>query len=105
MERRDIPLGATSGAVGEDVATCDLAVRLELSLEPVVINVPGQRTNEEVLGDTLGESLLLNLLGLLDDRSSLGISLALLGVLDGDSLLRGGLIGRVGVGVRRVGRL
>ena len=45
-------LGAAALAVGDDTATRDLTEALELTAEPVLINVPAQAAYEEVL-DTL----------------------------------------------------
>lgn len=84
-------LGATSLAVANDTAAGNGTELLELAVEPVLINVPAQAANEEVL-DTLttsGGSILS--LGLLDGRGGSLLSLALLG--------RGLLVAVGGVGV------
>jgi hypothetical protein len=70
-------LGASSGLVGDDTSTSDLSELLELTVEPLVINVPAQVTNEQVCGSigrgsSLGLDLLCGSFGLI-------LSLALLG--------------------------
>ena len=95
--------GATRVTVGNNTARA-LAELGELALKPVLIDVPGQVTNEKVGRGTLGNISL----GLLSGGLGLVISLALLGVLGGVlALLRLGLrVGAVGaVGAVRVGRL
>lgn len=94
-------LRPASVGVGDDTARDHLAEALELAAEPLLINVPGETTNEEVLGwlaelavvalSSLGADLDLGLLG---NWASLSLSLALFGRL---LLLLRGLLG-VGVG-------
>lgn len=90
-------LGAAGLAVRDDAGTGDLTELLKLAVQPLVINVPGKVTDEEVLGTSIGGSLSLDLLdgGLL----LLVIGLALLGW---SGLLSAGLlrIGAVGIRVR-----
>jgi hypothetical protein len=69
-------LGATGLAVGDDTAAGDITEPLELAAEPVLIDVPAQATNEQVL-DALGDGS-LNLC-LLDDGLGSLLGLALLG--------------------------
>lgn len=83
--------GAAGLTVGDNAATGELTELGELTLEPLLIDVPGQVTDEEVGGGTLGD---LSGLGLLGDGLGLVISLALLGRL---------AVLRVGVRVRAVG--
>lgn len=79
--------GATRVAVGDNANTRKLTEALELLAEPLLVDVPGQVTNEEVRRSA--RSLLISLLRLLGGGSGLLLSLALLG-----GLLRLGL-GRV----------
>lgn len=89
--------GAAGLTVGDNAAARELTELGELALEPLLIDVPGEVTDEEVGGGTLGDFLSLGLLG---NGLGLVISLALLGRLAG---LR---VGVRAVGVRvRVGRL
>lgn len=83
--------GAAGLTVGDNAAAGELTELGELALEPLLIDVPGQVTDEEVGGGTLGD---LSGLGLLGDGLGLVISLALLGRL---------AVLRVGLGVRAVG--
>lgn len=83
--------GAAGLTVGDNAAAGELTELGELTLEPLLIDVPGQVTDEEVGGGTLGD---LSGLGLLGDGLGLVISLALLGRL---------AVLRVGLGVRAVG--
>mgnify|MGYP001596329099 FL=1 len=65
-------LGATRLAVGDDASASDLTELLKLAVQPLVINVPAQVTNEQVLGSgildlslgLLGGGLLLFVIGL-----------------------------------------
>jgi hypothetical protein len=86
-------LGATGLAVGDDTAAGDVTEPLELAAEPVLIDVPAQAANEQVL-DALGDGSLD--LCLLDDGLGSLLGLALLG----RSLLlaRGVRVRVVGVG-------
>jgi hypothetical protein len=86
-------LGAAALTVGDDTASGDVTEALELAAEPVLIDVPAQAADEEVL-DTLGGGLLG--LGLLDGGLGGGLGLALLG---GSLLFAGGGVVRVGVGL------
>jgi hypothetical protein len=96
-------LGAAGLAVADDTAAGDGTEVLELTAEPVLIDVPAQAANEEVL-DTLSGGRGLLSLGLLDNGLGSLLSLALLG---GSLLLIAvGRVGGVGVGVGvRVGCL
>jgi hypothetical protein len=88
-------LGATGLTVGDDTAAGDVTEPLELAAEPVLIDVPAQATNEQIL-DSLGNGSLD--LCLLDDGLGSLLGLALLG--------RSLLLARcVRVGVVRVGSL
>jgi hypothetical protein len=89
--------GAASLTVGDDAASGELTELGELTLEPLLVDIPGEVANEEVGRGTLGNFLSLGLLG---SGLGLGISLALLGRLLGVG------VGAVRVGTRlRVGRL
>lgn len=92
--------GAARLTVGNDTAARELTELGELALEPVLIDVPGQVTDEQVgrgaLGDLLG-------LGLLSRGGGLLIGLALLRGL-GVLAVRVG-VGGVGVRAVRVGRV
>ena len=92
-------LGAAGLTVADDTAAGDVSEVLELTAEPVLIDVPAHVTNEEVL-DTLLSGGLFSL-GLLDSGGSCLLSLALLG----GSLLALGSRRVVGVGVRGVVRV
>lgn len=99
-------LGAAGLAVADDTAADDVTEALELAAEPVLVNVPAQAANEEVLDTLSGGGGGLLSLRLLDGRLSRLLGLALLG----RSLLliavRG--VGGVGIGIRvgiRVRRL
>ena len=89
-------LGAARLAVADDTAASDGTELLELTVEPVLIDVPAQAANEEVLDAISGGGSVLGL-GLLDGRLGGLLSLALLG----RSLLLVAVrrVGRVGVGV------
>ena len=89
-------LGAPRLAVSNDTAANDVAEALELAAEPVLINVPAQAANEQVLDTVSGGSGGVGL-GFLDGRLSSGFSLALLGW---SLLLLAVGVGRVGSGVR-----
>jgi hypothetical protein len=94
-------LGAASLAVTDDTAADDVAEALKLAAEPVLIDVPAQAANEEVL-DALGGGGSLLGLGLLDGGLGSLLSLALLG--RGLLLIAVRGVGRVvGIGVRRLG--
>jgi hypothetical protein len=69
-------LGAARLAVGDDASASDLSELLKLAVQPLVINVPAQVTNEQVLGSGILD-LSLGLLG--GGLLLLIISLALLG--------------------------
>jgi len=91
--------GAAGLTVGDNADTGEFTELGELTLEPLLIDVPGQVADEEVGGGTLGSFLGLGLLG---SGLRLVISLALLGGL---AVLRV-RVGAVRVGARlRVGRL
>lgn len=97
-------LGAAGVAVRDDTGAGDLTELLELAVQPLVINVPAQVTNEKVLGASVLNSVGLDLLG---GGLLLIISLALLGWSSLLGLLSGFLlgIGRIG-GIRaRLGLL
>ena len=98
-------IGAARLAVADNTAADDVTELLELAVEPVLINVPAQAANEEVLDTlSLGGGSLLGL-GLLDGRLGSLLSLALLGrSLVLIAVRRVGVGVGVGVGVR-VGRL
>lgn len=92
----NLPTGASRLTVGDNTAAGELTEGLELAAEPVLVNVPGQVTNEQVGGSTLGGGLGLGLLG---GSDGLLLSLALLG---GDSSLFAVLglrVGGVGAGL------
>jgi hypothetical protein len=93
----NLPTGATRVAVGDNAHTRKLTEALELLAEPLLVDVPGQVTDEKV--GRSARSLLISLLGLLGGGSRLLLSLALLG-----GLLRLRL-GRVGVRALGVFRL
>jgi hypothetical protein len=78
-------LGATSGLVADDTSTRDLSELLELTVQPLVINVPAQVTNEQVLGSSI---LTILSLGLLCGSSRLLVCFALLGWRFGLALVR-----------------
>jgi hypothetical protein len=86
----NLPTGATRVTVSDDAAASELTELGELALEPLLVNVPGQVTDEQVGGSTLGGILSLGLLGSSD------------GLLLGLALL-GGLLLSLGLGVRAVG--
>lgn len=99
-------LGAAALAVGDDADAGDLAELLELALEPLLVDGPGQIANEEVL-----DTLLSGLLGLvlLHGGGGFVLGLALLGgsLLGAAGLLAGLLLGvgaGLGLGVGRIGR-
>ena len=69
------PLGTASITVGDDAAASDVAKLFKLAREPVLVNVPAEVTDEEVLNSLI--TCLLSL-GLLYSRLSVGFSLALL---------------------------
>jgi hypothetical protein len=96
--RFDIPLGAARLAVSDNAAALDGAVRRESLRQPVLINVPAEVADEQVLDTLLTRCLSLCLL---DDGLGLSLSLALLG----RNLLLGvavaGVVG-VRIGVRGV---
>jgi hypothetical protein len=85
-------LGSTTLTVRDDTSPSDLTEALELLQQPLVINVPAQVTNEQVLCAIVLSSLDL---GLLCDRLGLFLSLTLLGW---GSLFLGTEVARVGVG-------
>jgi hypothetical protein len=88
-------LGAASGLVADDTSTGDLTELLKLAVQPLVINVPAQVTNEQVLGTSVLASSWSLGLGLLGSWLLIIISLTLLRW----SLLTGLRVGvRVGVG-------
>ena len=72
-------LGAASGLVTDDTGSGDLTELLELTVEPLVINVPAQVTNEQVLGSSVFSGSWLFGLSLLGWGLLLIISLTLLG--------------------------
>lgn len=86
----NLPTRATRLTVSHDTAASELTELGKLALEPILINVPGEVTNEQVGGSTLGGSLGL---GLLNSGNRLLLGLALLG----------GLLLSLGLGVRAVG--
>lgn len=86
----NLPTGATGLTVSDDAAASELTELGELALEPLLVNVPGQVTDEQVGGGTLGDILSL---GLLSRSDGLLLGLALLG----------GLLLSLGLGVRAVG--
>jgi hypothetical protein len=89
-------LGAARLTVRDDAGASDLTELLELAVQPLVIDVPGQVADEEVLWAILGSGLSLGLLG---GGLLLVIGLALLAWL----LLLGRLLLGIGrVRVRRV---
>jgi hypothetical protein len=90
--------GAARLTVGHDTAASELTEGAELRLEPVLIDVPGQVTDEQVGRGTLGDILGL---GLLSGSDGLLIGLALLGGL----LLLAVRVGVGGVGGVGVGRV
>jgi hypothetical protein len=69
-------LGPTSGLIRDNTSTRDLAELLELTVQPLVIDVPAQITDEQIGGSVLGDSLNL---GLLCRGDGVILSLALLG--------------------------
>jgi hypothetical protein len=71
----NIPFSTTSLTVGDDAAASDLTEVLELALKPILINVPAEVTDEQIL-DSLASILSLVLL---HGWLGLGLSLALLG--------------------------
>ena len=73
----NIPLGAASLTVSDDPAANDLTEALELAAKPVLVDVPAQVADEQVLDALLLATLLS--LGLLDDGLGNLLSLALLG--------------------------
>jgi hypothetical protein len=83
--------GAARLTVGDNAAAGELTELGELTLEPLLVDVPGEVADEEVSGGTLGS---ISSLGLLGNSLGFVISLALLG----DSLLL-----RLRLGVRAVG--
>jgi hypothetical protein len=83
--------GAARLTVGDNAAAGELTELGELTLEPLLVDVPGEVANEEVGGSTLGS---ISSLGLLGNSLGLVISLALLG---------DGLLLRLRLGVRAVG--
>jgi hypothetical protein len=83
--------GAARLTVGDNAAAGELTELGELTLEPLLVDVPGEVADEEVGGGTLGS---ISSLGLLGNSLGFVISLALLG----DSLLL-----RLRLGVRAVG--
>lgn len=93
-------LGASTLTIGDDVCTGDLSELLELTVQPLVIDVPAQVTNEQVLASIVIDGLGLGLLGGCD---GLVFGLALLGwsfSLSGRVIRIGS---RAGVGPRSVG--
>jgi hypothetical protein len=78
--------GAAGLTVGDNAAAGELTELGELTLEPLLVDVPGEVANEEVGGGTLGSISSLRLLG-----SSLGLIISL-------ALLRDGLLLRLGLG-------
>lgn len=80
-------LGSTRVTVGNDTGSRNLTKLLELTVQPLVVDVPAQVTNEQVLGSRLVDSFNLGLLcggnglivglALLRWRLGLGFSLAL----------------------------
>lgn len=95
----NLPARAAALTIGHNTAASKLTELGELTLEPILINVPRQVTNEQVGGSTLRGLLGL---GLLSRGSRLLISLALLGSL-------GGILAILGLRLRavrvRIGRL
>jgi len=73
-------LGASSGLVGDDTSTSDLSELLELTVEPLVINVPAQVTNEQVCGSIGRSSSLILSLALLGRNFSLVIIAGIVGI-------------------------
>lgn len=69
-------LGATSCLVRDDTSARDLSELLELTVQPLIINVPAQVTDKQVGGSGLSDSLDLRLLC---GGSGVFLSLALLG--------------------------
>lgn len=105
--------GAATLAVTDDTGARDLSELLKLTHEPLIIDIPAQITDKQVLGTGILSSLGLCLLGRGGD---LVVSLALLG--GGNLILALGVAGvraRAGIrarsfslvliGIRRVGRL
>lgn len=71
-------LGATRLSVADDTGTSDLSELLEFAVKPLIVNIPAQITNEQVLGTGISDLRGL-FLGLLRGSWGLLLSLALLG--------------------------
>jgi hypothetical protein len=74
---QSLPFSTTSVAIGHDAAASDLSEALEFTLEPLLINVPAEVTDEEIL-DTFASIHRLRF-GLFDGGFIRSLSLALLG--------------------------
>lgn len=97
---QNIPFSTASLTVSDDTAASDLTEALELALKPVLVDVPAEVSDEQVL-DTLASILGLVLL---HSGLALSLSLALLGrSLILADLLRRGLLGGFLVRVRVAG--
>jgi hypothetical protein len=69
-------LGAARVSVGQDIGTCDLTELLELSHKPLIVDVPAEVTDKQVLGSSVFDFCLG--LGLLCGLNGLILGLALL---------------------------
>jgi len=77
-------LGTTSGLVADDTSARDLSEFLELTVQPLVVNVPAQVTHKQILGTSILTTLSLRLL--CGSDGLLVVSLALLGWVFGLAL-------------------
>lgn len=94
--KQNVPLGAARLAVSDDAAALNRSVRSEGRRKPLLIDVPAEVANEEVL-----DALFTRRLGLALLHDGLGLSLSL--ALLGRSFLLvtiAGVVGVIGVGVR-----
>jgi hypothetical protein len=82
-------LGAARISVSQDTCASNLTKLFELAVQPLVVDVPAQITNEEILDTAV---LLVNL-GLLGRSNRLVVGLALLGRLSGLLFVIAGAIG------------
>ena len=72
-------LGSSSRFIADDASTRDLTELLKLTVQPLIINVPAQVTNEQVLGSGIFSSGWGLSLGLLSRWDRFFFGLALLG--------------------------